>query len=451
MRPTVFAGFLLALVTLDLSSHFSGGIQPASRAKGQNIAAASDHWKMPRVAQYLRELRAHEVFRVDDLSRIFPPNFGDAWLLEETMGHGATARADYLAFRGTGWGPGSNATALLNARYCLSSVLVPGMPKPLAEEPLYRNIRALPRAFAVARYRTFDSDKDLLNWLPTPLFAPGDSILVRGEDLRAVAPEFLRSVACENEEVHVQPLSYWTAAERKAQVTADEEERYKLVLFRPPWGWSVGDELTVSVRPREPGSDYYLVLDYWPAAADASRIEVHLEGAGRTATLAGRLPGLSEREAPFAGKHSAAIPLGTLAAEEYRLSFSRTGACSARLDSARVTRFPPGAAARSAGEVRLDSMQPTRLRFQADLDCPAFVVVSESWYPGWVAFVDGKRAPLLKADHVLMAVPVPAGRHEVVLLFRSGTFRWGLIVSLVSLAALAASLGFDARRRTGQG
>ncbi len=446
MRPAVFAGFLVALLTLDLSSHFSGSIQPTTRASGQKVSSARDFWRMPRAAEYLRELRRHDVFRVDDLSRIFPPNFGDAWLLEQTMGHGATARADYLAFRGTGWGPGSNATALLNARYFVSAVPAPGMPKPLAEEPLYRNLRALPRVFAAGRYRTFDSDRDLLNWLPTPLFAPGDSILIRSGELGMVEPEFLRSVTREDEEVHVQPLSYWTAEERRAQEVEDEQERHRLLLFRRPWGWSVGDELAFSVRPGASGFDYYLVLDYWPAAGDASRLDIQLQRSGTSAMVAANLPGLKEGEIPFAEKHRVAIPLGTLAAEEYRISFARTDSCSANLDSARVTRFWSEAGARGAGEVRLTSFRPARLKLDATLERSAFVVVSECWYPGWIALVDGERAPLLKVDHVLMAVPVPAGRHEVILRFRSRTFQWGLIVSLVSLASLIAFLSLSARR-----
>ncbi len=446
MRPTVFAGLLVALLALDLSSHFSASIQPATQASGQKVPAARDFWRMPRAAEYLQELRRHEVFRVDDLSHIFPPNFGDAWLLEETRGHGATARADYLAFRGTGWGPGSNATALLNARYFVSTVPVPGMPRPLAEEPLYRNIRALPRVFAAGRYRAFDSDRDLLNWLSTPLFAPGDSVLIYRGELGMVEPEFLQSVTREDEDLLVQPLSYWTAAERRAQESEDEQERHRLLLFRRPWGWSVGDELTFAVRPRAAGFDYYLVLDYWPAAADTSRLDIQLQGSGRSATVAADLPGFREGETPFAEKRHVAIPLGTLAAEEYRISFARADACSAHLDSIRVTRSWSEAAARGVGKVRLTSFRPARLKLEVSLKRSAFVVVSECWYPGWIAFVDGERAPLLKADHVLMAVPVPAGRHEVVLRFRSGTFRWGLLVSLFSLAALIAFLSLTAHR-----
>jgi uncharacterized membrane protein YfhO len=61
------------------------------------------------------------------------------------------------------------------------------------------------------------------------------------------------------------------------------------------------------------------------------------------------------------------------------------------------------------------------------------VVVMDPWYPGWRAEVDGQRAPLLRADYAFMAVPVPAGRHEVVLRYRPATLVPGLACVLAVL------------------
>jgi uncharacterized membrane protein YfhO len=63
-------------------------------------------------------------------------------------------------------------------------------------------------------------------------------------------------------------------------------------------------------------------------------------------------------------------------------------------------------------------------------------VLSEIFYSGWEAFIDGKAVPILRGDHVLRTVPVPAGTHTVEFRYRSKTFQWGLAVSLLSLAAL---------------
>ena len=63
---------------------------------------------------------------------------------------------------------------------------------------------------------------------------------------------------------------------------------------------------------------------------------------------------------------------------------------------------------------------------------------TKAYYPGWRAFVDGHEAPLLRADCIFRAVPVPAGTHEVRLVFVPRTWQWGLAISLATFLALAA-------------
>jgi uncharacterized membrane protein YfhO len=62
------------------------------------------------------------------------------------------------------------------------------------------------------------------------------------------------------------------------------------------------------------------------------------------------------------------------------------------------------------------------------------LVVLDPWFPGWSARVDGKPAPLLRADYAFMAIPVDAGRHEV-------TFRYFPTTLLPALACILAVLG----------
>ncbi len=67
-------------------------------------------------------------------------------------------------------------------------------------------------------------------------------------------------------------------------------------------------------------------------------------------------------------------------------------------DSARVT-----VVGRSARELSL----------AVELDRPGLVVVSEVYYPDWKATVDGAPVEVLRANHVLRAVALRAGRHEI--------------------------------------
>lgn len=61
----------------------------------------------------------------------------------------------------------------------------------------------------------------------------------------------------------------------------------------------------------------------------------------------------------------------------------------------------------------------------------AFLVLSEAYAPGWQATVDGQPTPVLRANHALRAVEVPAGRHHVVFTYQPASFTWGMRLSIL--------------------
>jgi hypothetical protein len=71
---------------------------------------------------------------------------------------------------------------------------------------------------------------------------------------------------------------------------------------------------------------------------------------------------------------------------------------------------------------------------------PALLRLADQWYPDWKATVDGKSAPILRADYLLRAVPVPAGDHTVVFRFQSAAVRNGLTLTLISTAMILGLL-----------
>ncbi len=90
---------------------------------------------------------------------------------------------------------------------------------------------------------------------------------------------------------------------------------------------------------------------------------------------------------------------------------------------------------------------PGRIIHQISADAPALLVLSETHYPGWQATVDGQPAPILRADYVLRAVPVPAGDHTVELTFRPRSVTLGAIISGLALVFVAGAAGLAARRK----
>ena len=83
-------------------------------------------------------------------------------------------------------------------------------------------------------------------------------------------------------------------------------------------------------------------------------------------------------------------------------------------------------------------------------DRPALLVVTDNYYESWHAQVDGRPAPILRADYTFRAIPVPAGTHRVRMYYHSGVLSASADVSAILLALLAAiALGGTllARRR----
>jgi uncharacterized membrane protein YfhO len=94
---------------------------------------------------------------------------------------------------------------------------------------------------------------------------------------------------------------------------------------------------------------------------------------------------------------------------------------------------------------------PEDVRVTVDTPTPALVVVRNSYDAGWSATVDGRPAPLLATDYLVQGVAVPAGRHEVRLVYHDGDVIWGmrlgLIVWIILLASIPAALLLERRSR----
>jgi hypothetical protein len=83
-------------------------------------------------------------------------------------------------------------------------------------------------------------------------------------------------------------------------------------------------------------------------------------------------------------------------------------------------------------------VEDTAGRMVVQVSAPAFgwLVVSDVWYPGWRARVDGGAVPVLRADYLFRAVPLEAGEHQVVFSYRPLSFWLGLALGLAAWFAL---------------
>lgn len=99
-----------------------------------------------------------------------------------------------------------------------------------------------------------------------------------------------------------------------------------------------------------------------------------------------------------------------------------------------------------AGSTGVVDWGPSSARVEVDADRPALLVLSQAWAPGWSATVDGETAPVVRANGLVQAVPVPAGGSEVVLRYRPPGLVVGSAVSALTAVGLAGAVALDRRR-----
>ena len=104
---------------------------------------------------------------------------------------------------------------------------------------------------------------------------------------------------------------------------------------------------------------------------------------------------------------------------------------------------PAPADTTSIKSVNLRRFTPRELVWEVETDAPRLMVISEVYYPaGWVAQIDDEPAPIIRANHLLRAVRIPAGSHIVRMAFEPESHRKGLFISflftlLVYMGAIA--------------
>ena len=105
---------------------------------------------------------------------------------------------------------------------------------------------------------------------------------------------------------------------------------------------------------------------------------------------------------------------------------------------------PSSPASPAPGTARIVESRPDRVRVEIDPTAPGFLILSDTFFPGWAATVDGQPRSILRANVAFRAVPVAPGEHEVEFRYAPLSFRIGVTLSL---AALVIAIGFLTRRR----
>lgn len=88
------------------------------------------------------------------------------------------------------------------------------------------------------------------------------------------------------------------------------------------------------------------------------------------------------------------------------------------------------------GRIAVLRLEPDRLELAVETDAPALLVLSEVFYPGWQAFLDGRPTPIYRTNFTFRGVFIPPGSHHLVLRFRPASLALGLALAAMALGGL---------------
>ncbi len=130
--------------------------------------------------------------------------------------------------------------------------------------------------------------------------------------------------------------------------------------------------------------------------------------------------------------------------DQDKVNLHETALLGAPLDSA-----PERTRGGTAEAVDVQSFEATRMRLKVNADGRGLLVLSEIYYPGWKADVNGKEVPIWKVDGGLRGVVVPAGTSVVTLHYAPASFRVGLALSTTAFVGCPLLAFFWLRRNNG--
>jgi hypothetical protein len=104
------------------------------------------------------------------------------------------------------------------------------------------------------------------------------------------------------------------------------------------------------------------------------------------------------------------------------------------LEAEQAPALPAGILMESQATILAEN--PQRVEVQVQAAAPGYLVLLDTFYPGWAATLDGQPAPIYRANYLSRAVFVPAGQHQVIFTYRPFSFTIGVGLSLLALGIL---------------
>src|SRR3989344_4406242 len=98
------------------------------------------------------------------------------------------------------------------------------------------------------------------------------------------------------------------------------------------------------------------------------------------------------------------------------------------------------------GKVNLIEYSPNKINFSVDTQSNNILFLSDSFFPGWKAYVDGKETKIYRANYAFRSIFVPSGKHTVMFSYNPKSFYIGTSVTLVTIMVIMLYIAINRMR-----
>ncbi len=101
----------------------------------------------------------------------------------------------------------------------------------------------------------------------------------------------------------------------------------------------------------------------------------------------------------------------------------------------------------SNSNIVIESYKPNKIIFKAKSNTNKLLFLSDTYYPGWHAYIDGAETKIIRADFSFRSIVVPKGTHKIIFEYMPLSFYLGIKTTIISLVALILYLALVKYRK----
>ncbi len=90
---------------------------------------------------------------------------------------------------------------------------------------------------------------------------------------------------------------------------------------------------------------------------------------------------------------------------------------------------------RNLGKVQITEYSTSKILLNANSNVNSILVISDNYYPGWTAKINGNDVEIIRANYTFRAIAIPAGKNNIEIIYSPLSFKVGALISFTSIFA----------------